>query len=131
MDALDLVIMYWSYRNDIILIVCVSIIDLFFFSFGTGIAKHQLIVELIANVFVSSIWHHLLNFLMRLLIQVVVISGHVPRTPVAGPSGLIVILGAILSTLNIAKLLIIVVYGVRLLLLWPILRRMLILSHPP
>ena len=68
---------------------------------------------------------------MRLLIQVVVISGHVPRTTVAGPCGLIVILGAILSTLNIAKLLIIVVYGVRLLLLWPILSRMLILSHPP
>jgi len=66
---------------------------------------------------------------MRLLIKIVIISGKVSRTPIPGPSGLIVIFGAILSTLNIAKLLIVVVYGVLLLLLRPILSRMLTLSH--
>ena len=102
MYALDFVIIYGSYRYYIVLVISFSIVDLFLFSFGTGITKHQLIVELIADVFVSSVWHHLLNFLMRLLIQIVVISSEVPRTPIPGPGRLVVIFGAILSALYIA-----------------------------
>jgi hypothetical protein len=102
MYALDFVIIYGSYRYYIFLVISFSIVDLFLLSFGTGISKHQLIVKFIPDIFISSIRHHLLNFLMRLLIQVVVISGEIPRTPIPGPGRLVVIFGAILSALYIA-----------------------------